>query len=429
MKKDNDTSFLARVILFFRALRDKIASLKIFSKISMRQRTLSHYNGKKAPEEAKIAYILGISKIISASALCILLLLTVVFGSGAISYEKVYYMVKDISYVKSFGEGAPESLSYSRPVQNQVFEVYKNGLVAASDSEIKMFTATGRVTLTAGSEMVNPRVSTSSGYILIYDQGRKSFSVYNSFVKLYSEHTEYPVAFADMSDNGEFLVVASSAKYASVVKIYNGEFKLQSELSKNERVIWASISSNGRYAAVMTLGASAGEAKVKVSVLDCKKGEVISETDVSGSMPYRCDFLSNDRIAILLDDKALVISREGRAVGEYVYPASAQRIDVYKDRFAILFSEGAISGQKQLSVFDSGCSNIFTASVEGSIRDLELSGSYVYLLNSKEAIRISTTLGTRSVKDVYADTVALVAFDDGRVAACSAASGVYISFD
>lgn len=429
MKKDNDTSFLARVILFFRGLRDKIASLKIFSKISMRQRTLSHYNGKKAPEESKISYILGISKVVSAFALCILLLLTVVFGSGAISYEKVYYMFKDISYIKSFDEGAPESLSYSRPVQNQVFEVYKNGLVAASDSEIKMFTATGRVTLTAGSEMVNPRVSTSSGYILIYDQGRKSFSVYNSFVKLYSEHTEYPVAFADMSDNGEFLVVTSSAKYASVVKIYNGEFKLQSELSKNERVIWASISSNGRYAAVMTLGASAGEAKVKVSVLDCKKGEVISETDVSGSMPYRCDFLSNDRIAILLDDKALVISREGRAVGEYVYPASAQRIDVYKDRFAILFSEGAISGQKQLSVFDSGCSNIFTAGVEGSIRDLELSGSYVYLLNSKEAVRISTTLGTRSVKDVYADTVALVAFDDGRVAACSAASGVYISFD
>ena len=395
----------------------------------MRQRTLSHYTGKGSPEESKISYILGISKVVSAFVLCILLVLTVIFGSGAISYEKVYYMFKDISYIKSFDEGAPESLSYSRPVQNQVFEVYKNGLVAASDSEIKMFTATGRVTLTAGSEMVNPRVSTSSGYILIYDQGRKSFSVYNSFVKLYSEHTEYPVAFADMSDNGEFLVVTSSAKYASVVKIYNGEFKLQSELSKNERVIWASISSNGRYAAVMTLGASAGEAKVKVSVLDCKKGEVISETDVSGSMPYRCDFLSNDRIVILLDDKALVISREGRAVGEYVYPASAQRIDVYKDRFAILFSEGAISGQKQLSVFDSGCSNIFTASVEGSIRDLELSGSYVYLLNSKEAIRISTTLGTRSVKDVYADTVALVAFDDGRVAACSAAPGVYISFD
>lgn len=429
MKKDKETSFLARVILFFRGMREKLASLKIFYRISQRQRTLSSYTGKNVSEESRISYVLGIAKIIAATVLCVLLVVTVLFGSGVISYEKVYYMFKDISYIKSFDEGAPESLSYSRPVQNQVFEGYKNGLLVASDSEIKMFTTTGRVTLTEGSEMVNPRVSTSNGYTIIYDQGRKSFSVYNSFVKLYSERTEYPVALAAMSDNGEFLVVTSSAKYASVLKIYSNDFKLQSELSKNERVISASISDNGRYAAILTLGASGGEAQVKASVLDCDKGEVISETVFSGSMPYSCHFLTNDRIAIILDDMAAVISKDGRIIGEYTYSADVERIDVSGDRFAILFSGGAGNGQKQLSVFDSGCTNVFTTSVEGSVRDLELSGGYVYVLSSKEAVRISTTLGTKTAKDVYIDTVALVAFDDGRVVACSAASGVYISFD
>jgi hypothetical protein len=417
------------VILFIRGIKNKIASLKLFNKINERQKTLSSYKGKKSSEESKIAYVLGLCKVATAALLAVLLVVTVLFGSGVISYEKVYYMFKDISYIKTFDEGASSSLNYSRPVQNQVFENFKNGLLVASDSELKMFTSTGRVTLTEGTEMINPRVATSSGYTLIYDQGRKAYSVYNSFVKLYSERTEYPIALADISDNGELLVVTSSAKYTSVVKIYGSDFKQRGEFLKNDRVISAAISSDGKYASIVSLDASDGTGHVKISVVDCKKNAIISETVFSGSMPYFCEFLNNDRIALVLDDKALVISRAGRVIGEYEYTASVERIDVHGDRFAILLSEAEGQDKKQISVFDSGCTKVFSSSTSGSVRDLELGDGYVYLLKSREAIRISTLLGTQVSREVYVDTTRLVALDDGRVIACSAASGSYISFD
>lgn len=423
MKKNNDTSFLARVILFFRAIKDKFASLNLFHRIKERQRTLSSYTGKEGSEESRISYGLGIAKVVCAACLALLLVVTVIFGSGVISYEKVYYMFKDISYIKSFDEGMPESLSYSRPVQNQVFEEYKNGLLVASDSEIKIFTSTGRVTLTRGTEMVNPRVSSTSGNVLVYDQGRKSFSIYNSFVKLYSERTEYPIAIADMAESGEFLIVTSSARYSSVVKIYGGDFKQQSEYSKNDRIISASISDNGKYAAIMSLDASDGTAHVTLNVLDCKGDEIISTTTLSGSMPYNCEFLTNERIALFLDDKVCIVSRDGKSIGEYVYPSSLEKIDVHGDRFALLLEEGAIV------VLDSACSKVFSASVESGVRDVELSDGYIYLLRSREAVRISTALGTRSASQVSVDTSHLVAFDDGRVVACSQSAGFYISFD
>lgn len=422
MKKNNDTSFLARVILFFRGVKRKISSLNLFHKIGERQRVLSSYTGKEGSEESRVSYALGIAKVVSAVFLALLLVLTLIFGSGVISYEKVYYMFKDISYIKSFDEGMPESLSYSRPVQNQVFEDYKNGLLVASDSEIKIFTSTGRVTLTAGTEMVNPRVSVSNGNVLIYDQGRKTFSIYNSFVKLYSERTEYPIAIADMAESGEFLIVTSSAKYSSVVKIYGGDFEQQSEYSKNDRIISASISDNGKYAAILSLNASDGVSHVTLNVLDCKKGDIVSSTTLSGSMPYGCEFLTNERIAIFLDDKACVLSRDGKTVGEYIYPSGVERLDVHNDRFALLLNDGAIV------VLDSACSKVFSASVESGVRDIELAGGYVYLLRSREAVRISTTLGTRTTSQVGVDTSRLVAFDDGRVIACSYAAGFYISF-
>ena len=429
MKKDNDISLLAKVILFFRGIRDKIASIKLFEKISKRQKALSSYKGKSSSEESKISYVLGIAKVISATLLAVLLLVTVLFGSGVISYEKVYYMFKDISYIKSFEEGSPSSLNYSRPVQNQTFDNFKNGLLVASDSEVKLFTSTGRVTLIAGSEMVNPRVSSSSGYALIYDQGRKSFSVYNSFVKLYSEHTEYPIALADMADSGEFLIVTSSAKYSSVVKIYTTDFKLRSEYSKNDRVISASLSENGRYAAIVSLSAEDGAAKVTLNVLDCQKDKIVSETVLSGSMPYTCKFLTNDRIAIIFDNRACVLSRDGKIIGEYTYSSELERMDIDGDKIALLFSEKRGEDNKSLIILDSACSKTFSTAIFGSVRDLEMSSGYVYVLQSKEVIRIGTALGIKTEKEVNVDTTNLVALDDGRVIACSQASGSYISFD
>lgn len=427
--KDSDISFLGKVILFFRGIRDKIAALRIFGRISDRQKVLSAYSGKDISEESRISYVLGIAKVITVAFLSLLLVITLLFGSKLISYEKVYYMFKDISYIKSFYESMPESLSYSRPVRNQTFEGFKNGLLVASDSEIKLFTSTGRVTLSEGSEMVNPRVTTSNGYALIYDQGRRSFSIYNSFVSLYSENTEYPIALADMADGGEFLIVTSSAKYASVVKIYDSEFNLTAEFSKNDRVISASLSSNGRYAVILSVEARNGVARTTVTVLDCRDNEIISQTVKSDSMPYRAEFLGNDRIAVFLDDKACVIDREGKIIGEYSYPSDAERIDVHGDRFVILFSRKKGEKSAALAVFNSYCSPIFTTNVEGNVRDLEFCGTDLYILKSKELVRINTVLGGISTSEVHADTVSVVAFEDGRVLACSAASGTYISFD
>jgi len=428
-KQKDDTSFLAKVILFFRRVKEKLSELKPIKRITQRQRTLSAYSGKRGSEESKIAYGFGMAKVISIIVLTSLLIITVLFGSGVFSYEKMYYMFKDISYIKSFNEDAPVSLNYSKPVQNQVFGNFKNGLLVASDSELKFFTSTGRVTLTEGSEFVNPHICTSNGYALIYDQGRKSFSVYNSFVKLYSERTNYPVALADMAENGSFLIVTTSSKYTSVVKIYDSNFKPIGEYSKNERVISASLSDNGRYAAVLSLYVANGVSRITLNILDCNKSEVVSNTVIYGRMPYTCSFLSNDRIAVFLDDRVSVLDKRCNTISEYIYPSSAEKIDIGDGKFAILFSKNSVDDKKKIEVFDENGAKTFSKQVSGSISDIGVSDGYVYLLKTGEVVRISTSLGTESSKSIYIDNSRLVTFKDGQILVCSQTSGSYISFD
>ncbi len=430
-KKKNikEASFLSRMILFFRWFKSKLNLKNAFTKMSKRQKSLSSYSNTNVNEESRLSYSFGMAKIASIVLLTVLLAVTLLFGSSVISYDKIYYMFKDIEYIRSFNEGTPNELNYSKPVQNQVFHDFKNGLLVASDSEIKMFTSTGRVTMTDGSDFTNPRISTSKGYALIYDQGRKLFSVYNSFVKLYSENTDYAISNADMADNGSFLVVTGSKNYNSVIHVYDESFNKISEYSKNAYVISASLSSNGRYAAILSLSALEGSGISTLNVIDCKKNTVISETSFEGYMPYICEFLTDDNIAVFLDNKVCSINKKGKLISEYNYPSNAEKIEFADDKFAILFSENGIGESKTLEIFDSKCNKTFSKNIDGNVTDIALKNNFVYVLKSRELLRISTSIGAESTSPSFADNSTIVIFPDGRIVLCSQNAATYISFD
>ncbi len=419
---------LSRLILILRWIKSKLDLGRLYSRLDKRERALACYSQKNTSEEARLSYVLGMSKVISSLLLCLLLIMTLIFGVGVVSYDNVYYMLKDISYIKSFDEGAPESLSYSRPMQNQVFGKFKNGLMAVGDSEIKLFTSTGRVTLSEGSEFVDPHVAVSDRHVLIYDLGRDQFSVYNSFVKLYSENTDYRISCADMAKNGCFATVTGSKEYASVVRVYDERFELICTYNKNSHVVSVSLSSNGRYAAILSVDALNGKAISELSLIDCKRSKLISSESFEGSMPYRCEYITDDRIAVFLDDKVITANSKGSVLHQYDYSSNAERIEVSGDSFAIFFSGGS-QGEGSLEIFDKEGKRSFARAISGSVSDIKLSDKYVYILQGRELIRINRALGTESACVSSKDASSVVVLDDEKVLLCSQSSAVYISFE
>ena len=232
-----------------------------------------------------------------------------------------------------------------------------------------------------------------------------------------------------MADNGSFLVVTRSERYDSLIRIYDSNFKLMTEYSKNDRVISASLSSDGRFAAVLSMTAEQGESVVSLNVVDCKKNEVISSSSFNGSMPYRCEFLSDDRIAVVLDDRTAVIDRGGRVKGEYSYPSSLERMDIVGERIALLFSESDSMKKKTVSILDREGKLVFGDTVKGNVKDMALCDGALYLLLGGRVIRINTLLGTESVCETQSADASLVVFPDGKVALCTQTAASYISFD
>jgi hypothetical protein len=355
--------------------------------------------------------------------------MTVLFGGSIISYENVYYMFKDIGYINSYAESEPEALSFSKPITNQTFSCFKNGLAVASDSEIKLFTSTGRVTMTKGSEFVNPQIATSNGTILIYDQGRKSFCVYNSFVELFSKKLDFPISCADMADDGSFAIVTGSAKYKSVIQIYESDFSLEMEYSKNNYVLDTKLSNDGKYVLILSMDAAGGESRVNIDVLDRRRGEIKSTVSLTGVMPYCCEFLSDGKFAVLCQDKVLAYDVSGKSVNEYGYPSQLVRMSSSDSGIALMFKQNGTKAGYSVVLIDKNGKVIFSDTVEGNIRDMALSGKYLYVLIDRELLRIDTSFGTRRTGDVKGEDTRLVALHGGNVMICTSGVAYYISFD
>ena len=429
-KKDSgEISFLGKIILFFREIFDKIKEMRLPERIVEREKKNAGYEGKDSPKEAKISFILGMSRLTAFSVLCLILVGVLIFGGSIISYDKVYYMVKDISYINSFSETRPSTLSYSRPFSNQDFSVFKNGLCIAGDGEIKFFTSTGRVTMSQGSDFTNPKICSSNSSVLIYDQGRYGFKVYNSFVSIYSEALDYPISSADMATDGSFCVVTKSESYASVVRVYDEMQRLESTISRNDYVISVDMSDNGKYIAVVSLDASGGESVTTLTVFERGKSNSKSTVSINDEIPYTASFIAGDRIALICSDAAYVYDLNGRRQSNTEYSSPLADFALCDGGFALLFRDSSIDSGYTLSVYGDNGNRISTHAINTHVSDVEMQENYVYLLLDGEVRRIDKIFGTFSRADFGAEDGRLVVFSDGEVMACTDTSAYYISFN
>ena len=426
--KNNDISFLGKTVVLFRRIKNKISGWHLFDRFFSKQKKLAGYEGRNSSNEAKVAYGFGLARIISIVFLCIVLAVTMLTGSGIISYENVYYMFKDISYITSFNESIPNVLSYSKPVSNQDFASFKNGLAVAGDNEIKFFTSKGRTTITVGSDFVNPKITCSDTSALVFDQGRRGFAVYNSFIKVKSDSTEFPISSADMCPDGSFCLVTGAKNYSSAVRFYDSDLELKWEFLKNDYIISANISDNGKYVAVLSLDSNAGESKVNLNLVSVAKGEIISSVSINGVMPYGAYFIANDRVVLICDEIACVYSAKGNLIAKYEYHEDLTGLAVTGGGFALLFDDTSVNLGNMLLVFDDNAKLEYSSKLVGNVRDVEMNGKNVFLLFDNKVLKIDARFGSERSVDFYEENSRLLVFDNGNVMICTPVTAYYIQF-
>ena len=128
------------------------------------------------------------------------------------------------------------------------------GLAVCGNTGITIFSATGRRTCRDTAEMFTPAMRASKKYTVAYDSGGKKYYIYNSFTRVFTGETEYPVYGMSVADNGYFLLITGSDLSASSVVLYDSDFNPVAVLGQSMHTAAAELDREGRRFAVVSEG-------------------------------------------------------------------------------------------------------------------------------------------------------------------------------
>ena len=428
IRGEDELSLIGKAIFVIESSIDKFKKTAPVEKLLSREMAIIKARSGAEGGYARYALRMKIIRIFLCILLVLTVLLGVIFSMGRMNIDDIYYMAMDIGHMNSYSEQTSETLNYTKTQNKSDFALYKKGLAVASNSEITLFNATGRVTLTSGDVFSNPVIVTSNKYVLLYDLGGSKFSVYNSFKKLHSFTADGKISYASMCDGGGFCVSVKTGDYNSVVYMYDEDCNRLGSYSTNEYVISAEMSQNGKYTVLLSTSAQNGKMTSDVTVLKSGKDKVYSKFDTGGVTPYMCRVIDNDRIAVFCTDRVLVYSLKGNLKNEYIYPdLTLSNVSFGESSMAILFEEDLINGQNRLVVLNKNGKIAYEGQISGNFTDMEIYGDWVFLLTNKGICKFNYKTNSTVIKNGVDTYGRILVCDENRVLICTDSRGIYFN--
>ncbi|MBE6586060.1 MAG: hypothetical protein E7645_05990 [Ruminococcaceae bacterium] len=383
------------------------------------------FSAPSVPYYTGLAERFNLARIVLYMVLFVFVVVTLFSSRHLITYENLYYLVKDVSAATLTAQSEADYLNYPISDAHADFALYRGGLVVAGGQEITVISGSGKQTLSDNVQLSSPRVRAGERYFLTFSRGEKGFSVYNAFVKLKGIGTEYPVYDACMARDGAFAILTRSTELTSVVRFYNEDIHMVAEAGRTGYVTAMDISTDGRTLGLLSLSLEEEGYVTKLTFL-CRTDATVTQEDVilTGTTALAAGFVSEDRLAVIFEDRICIYRTDGRMLSESSFaddrPALAA---ISEDGIAILCRSGGKLTETSLKAFDKNGNLLYNVAVdhadgaEAILRD----GEDVYIQARSQILLVADEGRTQINLSIHRDTSVLLSQGNGRILACGPA--------
>ncbi len=325
------------------------------------------------------------------------MVISIVANYRSITYDNFFYLVKNIAGAAETDGNRYETLSYESD-SRQSFALYRGGMAAVSPSKISVFSATGRRTLNDTSSFSSPFIESSGQYFLIYDTSGTTFSVYNSFARVYTETLEYPITNACFADDGSFVVVTRSADRRSVIYTYNKNMKRSGEIHANYYVFDIVASRTRDCLALLSYEAGDGTGRTVLSVRDFNtagKEDALEEkqrVELDGEFPLACGFLENDRFGIITDSYIRIFDDEMETIEVSDDYSHGNMTGFYLSEHGMAVSLTSASRNRVIA-FDKSGNLLYNDAVSYHVSDIAVYGNSIFMQTEQGITRMTASDG------------------------------------
>ncbi len=385
-----------------------------------------------APENEyfeKISAGLGIVQVVLYLSLFAFVVVSFFANTELITYRNFYYFFKDLNAsAETVDVFSSDSVTYPSSAE-QSFTLYRKGLAVAGNESVTVFTATGRQTVSYNIQYQNPIAVGTGKYLLVYEQGGVSFSLYNSYTQIFSGKSEYPIYGAAVSESGMYALISRSEQYPSVVSLYNSDFVLINRYNRNGYVTDVAINPKGTRVALLSSVSNTGGLTTTLTLYEPKKTEAIATARIGDSVGLSCAFADGGNVSVLCQNRMVVVGSNGEVGTSYGFDGrSILAADLGRDGATVVLRPTPISQKSDILVFDRNGKTICRKTIDESGLEVDRVGNSVYLLSRSGILFIDAASGRTRFFDCVTERRSILAVSAGEALLCSAQKAEYIRF-
>ena len=374
-----------------------------------------NYDGKTDIYLAKASYRYDYFKRI----LCLILVLVMAFFwlSGNLSYEKFFYLAKDIKLANDYVNSVHDTITYNSG-NSQVFASYRGGIVVASRESISIFSAGGRELLSSNHSYGNPQLAISNKQVLLYDVGGTQFSLYNSFKKTQEEKLNHTIYGATMAPNGDFAIITKSDKYNSAVMVYKQNGTVYSYGFSSGRVCSVALSDNGKQLAVLLTNSNGSEMKTELRLYSVGKDDYKSANVSFSGVPFAVDILDGGNIYVVGARGVNVFNSSLSLTGEFLTDNEIYLYSFGEDNIAVAYVSGK-GGKTEVLLLNRKCKVENKYQLEEGLIDICLYKDSLFMQEQSGFRRVDTKNGKSYSMEMIAGDFKMIAIDKDTLVICN----------
>ena len=364
--------------------------------------------------------------------LWVLLIMFVVFSLltnyKEITFNNFFYLLKDFSSAVDSETSNYQVLSYDSD-KEQKFALFRGGIASASSSRVSIFTTSGRRSLKNNNEYYSPNIVASDKYVLVYDSASSSFSLYNSFSKVYSLTLENRARITDAAfgDGGSFAVAAREADMKTVIYVYSKNIKTKAQITQSDYVFDMSLNYAESKLATIAYDVGTGTGKTIIKVHSFEKGnaEKLNPVEYDGEFPLSCAYLENGNLAVVTNSSIRILDKNLKEIkSQKFYEATVSAFNVSQNGAIAVVYSGSV---RTVYAFDSKGEIIYNKSIGENVTKADIVGEYLFLQTSSGVIRINTDNKTRQF--LSSNRGSMLVYSEDTAIVCGEAKAEYLVFD
>ncbi len=377
----------------------------------------------------RISSKLGLLQVILYLSLLAFVVVSFFANTELITYRNFYYFFKDLNAsAETVDVFSSDQVTYPSSGQ-QSFTLYRKGLAVAGNETVTVFTATGRQTVSYNIQYQNPTAVGTGKYLLVYEMGGQSYSLYNSYTQIFSGKSDYPIWGAAVSESGMYALISRSAQYPSVVTLYNSDFEMINRYNRNGFVMDVAINAKGTRLALLVSKGDVGALSTTLTLYKPHETESLGVAELGDSLALSCAFSSDGTVSVLCSDSIQFVGSRGEVLRSHSFDGkeilSARLGD---DGAAVALKPTPVSQKSELLVFDSQGRSLYRQTLDQTVLELDRTENTVYLMSRTGITCLDAKTGRTVHHACQTARKSILAVSGDEVLLCSAQKADYIRF-